>query len=486
MKRILTTILTFLFLAPVFGQGSDDACLFSQTYYQGTAKGLGMGNALGAVGGDMTSVSINPAGMGIYRSSELALTLSLVDNYHTSNYYGNPTNGNKIRFSIPNLGYVWTKQRSNYRPLRYTQFGVMLNRLNDFNTHTFAKGINPNSSLIDNYLGRIDGYSEYDLQDAFPFDIYPAWNTYLIDIYQDELGPYYSSPVPQGGIWQSKETDFKGRSEEWVLAYSANYFDRFFIGVNIGIQYLKRSGWRVFEESMPENTSISTDFNQWSFTEDLTSKALGVNGKIGLIWLANPWLRLGAAFHSPSIYRFNESWQTQTESQISWITRKYISPESHYEYLFIKPLKCVGSAAFVIGQNGMVSLDIEYTNFGSARIRTVADDDYDYTPTNDEIKELYGPTFNFRLGSEWRLNNSYLRFGAGYYGSPFGLGNSNGSTKKASIGFSLPAGAHTTFDFTYELSHGKQYVKLYDYEPLEEVRHNQFKSLVMVSTRFRF
>ena len=486
MKKILTAILTFLFLAPIFGQGSDDACLFSQTYYQGTAKGLGMGNALGAVGGDMTSVSINPAGMGIYRSNELTLTLDLLDNYHASNYYGNSTRDNKIQFSIPNLGYIWTKQRSNYRPLRYTQFGIILNRLNDFNMHTYAKGINPTSSMIDNYLARIDGYSQYDLQDAFPFDIYPAWATYLIDIYQDEFGPYYSSPVPQGGIWQSKETDFKGRSEEWVFAYSANYSDKLFIGANIGIQYLKRSGWRVFEELMPENSGITTDFDQWSFTEDLTSSALGVNGKIGLIWHANHWLRLGAAFHTPSLYSFNETWQTQTESQINWITYKYISPESHYEYLFIKPLKYVGSAAFIIGQSGMVSFDAEYTYFGAAQIEAVGDDDYDYTPTNNEIKELYGPTFNFRLGSEWRLDNSYLRFGASYYGSPFGLGNSNGSIKKASIGISLPAGTHTTFDFAYELSHGKQYVKLYDYEPLEEVEHNQFKSLIMVSMRIRF
>ena len=67
MKKTVTTLIALMILVPLFGQGSDDACQFSQTYYQGTAKAMGMGNALGAVGGDMTSVSINPAGMGIYR-----------------------------------------------------------------------------------------------------------------------------------------------------------------------------------------------------------------------------------------------------------------------------------------------------------------------------------------------------------------------------------------------------------------------------------
>ena len=70
MKRIITIVFSLFCISATFAQGPDDACRFSQTYYQGTAKTLGMGNALGAVGGDMTAVSINPAGLGIYRSNE--------------------------------------------------------------------------------------------------------------------------------------------------------------------------------------------------------------------------------------------------------------------------------------------------------------------------------------------------------------------------------------------------------------------------------
>ena len=83
MKRILATIIAMLTFVIAFGQSADDACLFSQTYYQGTAKALGMSNALGAVGGDMTAVCINPAGMGLYRSHEITASLNLMDNYHT-------------------------------------------------------------------------------------------------------------------------------------------------------------------------------------------------------------------------------------------------------------------------------------------------------------------------------------------------------------------------------------------------------------------
>ena len=484
MKKLITITIAVLSLASAFAQGSDDACQFSQTYYQGTAKALGMGNAMGAVGGDMTAVCINPAGLGLYRSDELTTTLDFLDNYHQSSYYGETHGANKFRLTMPNFGYVNTKQRSNYKPLRFTQFGIGLTRTNEFNYRTYAKGFNPTSSKIDNYLAQIDGYAPSELQEAFPYTIYPAWATYLIDIYQDEIGDYYDSPVPQGNLWQSQESTFKGRSEEWTFSGSANLAERCFIGISAGLDHIKRIGTRVFEETLPEQATVS-DFNRWNYTETLSSTGLGGNVKVGFIYHANGWLRFGAAFHSPTIYAFDESWQTETESKINWITNKYISPESHYEYVFISPLKWIGSLAFVAGQQGLVSLDVEYTNFGMARFYA---DDYDYDLVNAETKSLYGRTLNFRIGTEWRMGGLFFRAGGAYYGSPYGLGSAEGSTKKASLGLSLPVSEYTTFDFAYELTHGKSQYILYDAGSLgiEPVTQQQFKSNLAITLRLHY
>ena len=483
MKRTLTTTIALLFVIFAFAQGADDACLFSHTYYQGTAKATGMGNALGAVGGDMTSICINPAGMGVYRSNEFTFSLGLMDNYISSDYYGTNHGGNKMRLSIPNTGYVSTKQRSNYRPLRYTQFGIGLTRTNDFNMSALCKGINPNSSKIDSYLARIDGYAPDDLHADFPYDIYPAWSTYLIDLYEEDLGEYYGSPVPQGNIWQGQDNEFRGRSEAWTFAYSANYFDKLFLGMSLDLAHIKRFGTRTFQESRVDGTD--TEFNQWHYQEDLSSTGWGVNLKAGLIYHANSWLRLGAAFHTPTIYSFDETWQTETESQILGVTRKSLSPESNYEYTFVSPLKWVGSMAFVMGNQGIISLDAEYTNYGAAKFKA---NDYDYTQTNDDIKYTYGSTFNFRVGSEWLMGSSYLRLGAAYYGSPFGFGEMGGSIKKASCGISVPAGVDTTFDLAYELTYGQSYHILYDAGELgiEAITQKQFKNLVVATLKVRF
>ena len=483
MKKTLTIVVAILIQMSAFAQGVDDANLFSQTYYQGTAKALGMGNAMGAVGGDMTAVCINPAGMGIYRSRELTMSCNFLDNYSNSTYYGDKKDGNIFRFSIPNLGFVFAKERSNYKALRYTQFGFGLTRTNDFNMRTNALGINPSSSMVDNYLVRMDGYSEDELQDAFPYDIYPAYKTKLIALYGPPEEPYYGSPVPQGNIWQGQECDFKGRSESWTFAGSANFFDKLFIGISVDLAHTKRFGTKVFSESRVEGTE--TDFNRWSFTEDLSSTGWGGNAKVGFIYHATPWFRFGAAFHSPTLYAFSEKWQTTTETEINWVTNKSLSPESNYEYTFIKPLKCVGSLAFVVGQQGMISLDVEYLNYGAARFRA---SDFDYSPTNESIKENLGHTANFRLGTEWYLGGTYLRFGTAYYGSPFGLGQAGGSVKKASCGISVPVSASTTFDFAYELSHGRTFNTLYDAGELgiESVTHSHYRHLLLTTLKIRF
>ena len=499
MKKTLATAIAILSFVAAFAQGTDDAFLFSQTCYQGTAKAMGMGNALGAVGGDMTSICINPAGMGIYRSDEFTTTLSLMDNYHSSTYYGSNNGGNKMRLSIPNIGFVGTKQKSNYRPLRYTQFGIGLTRTNDFNMHALSKGINPTSSKIDDYLGQIrnefypEGYNgelytsmfpSYQLEEeASAYTILPAWYTYLIDVYDTESDPYYSSPVPQGNIWQGQESEFKGRSEAWTFAGSANYYDKLFLGMSFDLAHIKRVGTRTFRESRVDGSD--TEFNQWSYEEELYSIGWGANLKAGLIYHANHWLRFGAAFHSPTIYSFSETWQTETESQILGITRKSFSQESNYEYVFVSPLKWIGSMAFILGAQNMISLDAEYTNYGAARFKA---EDYDYSAVNEDIKGTYGKTFNFRVGSEWSLGTSSLRLGAAYYGSPFGLGEKGGSVKKASCGISVPVSLDTTFDFAYELTYGQNYHILYDAGDLgiEPVTQKQIRNLVAATLKVRF
>ena len=123
MKSYTHLIALILLFSPLLlkAQGVDDAFINSQNYYEGTARSMAMGNATGALGGDVTAACINPAGLGLYRTSEFTFSTGLQHNFVYSSYYDNSENSGKMRMSIPNFGFVVTSEFSNYKPLRYLQ-----------------------------------------------------------------------------------------------------------------------------------------------------------------------------------------------------------------------------------------------------------------------------------------------------------------------------------------------------------------------------
>ena len=77
MKRIYVAALLSLSAATLWAQQEMDAYRYSPMDLNGTARSIGMGGAFGALGGDMSAMSHNPAGIAVYRSSELQTTLAL-------------------------------------------------------------------------------------------------------------------------------------------------------------------------------------------------------------------------------------------------------------------------------------------------------------------------------------------------------------------------------------------------------------------------
>ena len=108
MKKIVCLVATALFLsgAAAFAQGEMDAFKYSLGDLNGTARYLGMGGAFGALGGDISAMSSNPAGLGIYRSSEVVGTLSLSTIDTKSDWSGSVAKDDKSKMSFDNFAYV--------------------------------------------------------------------------------------------------------------------------------------------------------------------------------------------------------------------------------------------------------------------------------------------------------------------------------------------------------------------------------------------
>lgn len=469
------TILLLLLSFNLLGQGVGDAVLYSQSAYEGTGRNMAMGSATGAMGGDVTAAYINPAGLGLYRNSEMTFTTGLQHALVKTDYYDNRHLAGRTNVSIPNFGYVIASECSNYKPLRFLQFSIALTRTNDHSIRSSAQGLNPNSSMVDSYLQEIDGIDELHdgtqdpgdyLKNYDPYRLHPAWQTYLIDRFQDSTGYYFNSPIPQGHVFQKDVLESKGRTEEWTFATSANIMDRFYIGTSLGVTHLKRTSTRTYTET-PENPhNPQNTFTEWSFSEDLQDDAWGLNLKLGLLYAPFRWLRFGIAARTKTFYRFEETWSTATSATLTSNGENgpYFSPTLDNTYTCITPATYTGSAAFIFGQRGMITADFDYLNYGKARLKK--NDSFDNT--NEEIAAVLKPTFNVRVGSEWRMRHYYVRGGVAYYGSPYGFGNRNNSIKKLALGIGYVSLSNIYWDFAYEISESSSTFTPYQYYVNEE------------------
>ena len=484
----------FLFSYGLQAQGVDDAIYHAQIRYEGTARSMAMGNATGAMGGDLTAVCINPAALGLYRSSEFTFTTGLQRATTLSDYYGTNASDHRLRLSIPNIGFVMGGQVSNYKPLRYMQISIGLTRTNDYNYRTLAQGLNPSSSMVDAFLQTANGIDELlqphsdpgnYFDNYFPYNLSPAWETYLIDRYVDSTGHYYfDSPVPPGNVNQKDAVTCKGRSEEWTIAWAGNFYDKLFVGTSLGLSHFKRISKRDYSE-----TSNDGSFDSWYYQEELADTAWGVNIKCGVIYYPASWLRIGAAWHSRTLSAIGEVWSTNLAATLNDGIgyHKYYSPTLYQTYESRSPHSFTGSLAFLFPSQGMITADVDYLDYGTSRFKS---DSYSFSDANNEIRMLLKPSLNIRIGTEWRLRQYFIRGGMAYYGSPYGFGEKYGSTKKLALGIGYATDEVLIWDFAYELSRSVQGYTPYqcydnDQNIVDDIIQHQWRNKLVVTMKMK-
>jgi hypothetical protein len=231
MKKLLT----FILLASIIGlsqaQNETDALRLSQVFYQGTARSMAMGGAFGALGADFSTLSTNPAGLGLYRTSEFTITPEIFYRKTASDYNGSYGQDERGIFNLSNIGYVTTTKlpENSGSTIKYYQYGFGMNRTNTYNNKSFITGDNHENSKVNTYFDKLGNTPPENIENDFAFDLYPAWYVYILDTASDDLGLYYYSPVPKGGIRQEESQTIKGSNNEWLFAVGANLNDVFYV-----------------------------------------------------------------------------------------------------------------------------------------------------------------------------------------------------------------------------------------------------------------
>jgi len=466
MKRIIFSV--FILIAfNGFSQTDVDALRYSITNFGGTARGMGVAGAFGALGGDLTSATINPAGIGIYRSSELVLTPALFNVWNKSNFLDTKDKEFRYSFNFSNFGLAGSFEQSgsNWKRINYS---VGYNRINDFHRKVFFHGYNTQNSMLDRFAELASGSNPNDLSAAYPFNAGLAYETYLINPIPTDT-TNYSSVIPNGNIEQLQKSNIRGKIDEWFFNAAANYNEKLFIGATIGLPFLKYQEETTFEE-IDFNDSIP-DFYSFSVTNNLKTQGYGINLKLGLIYKVNDYVRLGGAIHTPTVFYLEDSYSSFMISDFDTFgTYEWSSPEGNYKYKLLTPMKLIGSLAILSKNYGFISIDYEWLDYGqalfdfnSANIK----EEIIESGINEAIDEKYQPVSNIRIGAEGKMDIYRLRVGYAIYDSPLhpSIVTDGGDLKRTSISFGAGIREKEYFiDLAYVRTTSKEYFSPYDLE----------------------
>lgn len=433
MKNILL-IISLTLSGITIAQNSVDALRYSRNDYAGTARFTAMGGAFGALGGEVSGLLINPAGIGVYRNSEFTISAGFNDYNATTNYRGFNKSDGRFNLNIPNIAYVGN-YKGNSGGWKNYSFGISHNRINHFNAEKRAFGVNNNSTIIDDYVGILnqDNPNINNVIDGdYPFGPSQAYNLLLIDYIDNQTGyaPYIFYTIADGNnqtikeIEQTRLLSTSGNQSETQFSFGGNYQDRLYLGGSIGFQSISFDQEYSFREDYTyDRPAVSTDtFTVTSFTEtsNLSVKGRGVNVKIGVIYRITEDLRAGLSIHSPTFMGFDETYLYDASSEFANGDQfRGDSIRSEFGYRLRTPARVNVSLAYLIKQRAAISVDYEYLDYSDASFNDRTSYQADFSPENEEINQLLGSSHQLRVGAEYKFNPFVARLGYNYQGNPY-------------------------------------------------------------------
>ena len=445
--RYLTLAAAALCCASVSAQSALDAMTASKTQLRGTARYLSMGGAFGALGGDLSTLNQNPAGIGVYRSSEVGATLDIdFQRYTMMNTGSDPYTHTQTRAACNNFGYVGSIYTgSSLMP--YFTWGASYNRINSF--ERYYRGYFPQlTSSWTNWAASVsDGYSASDLEGTDSYDPYfgsklgwtsiLAYNCLLINPNPNGASNSYVGLWGNGTYGDSQvEVREKGYVDEYSINFGGNFQNTVYWGLAFGITDLSWSRQTYYDEQLknayiPLDASSSTELVQGKATVPINNyqsvSGTGFNMKFGVIIKPINEFRIGLAVHTPTWY--HTTYQTNAwcdyRLQGNGFSYDYDTPKfnsysetgtSTWDMNYRAPWRLMASAAGVIGGRFIISADYVYEAY---KDMNYSDDWGSLDDIKSDIKQYYNNTSELRLGAEFRVTPNWsVRAGYDFKSAP--------------------------------------------------------------------
>ena len=259
-------------------QTYEDVLRYNSYFYDGSSRFNSMGGAFGALGGDLSSININPAGSSVFINSEMGFTLGYRDQEIKNDFQNSSSISKNDNFTFNQLGVVLVYENQNSKfSLAYN-----MNKLNDFNDSFAFSG--QNSKGLDNYfLYYANGIPSSDLivyegesiqsvykllGDKYGFgdqQAFLGYQSYMINPKDTELNSYISNAI-YNSLNQSLFIERGGNHYKHSLNISSSFSSNLSLGVNINFHSLDFQEEKFFNES---NYSFDSFVQEIEFKEKL-------------------------------------------------------------------------------------------------------------------------------------------------------------------------------------------------------------------------
>lgn len=459
MKIFFPIAIFMLLVGDAFAQEPADALRYSMPYQGGTARNQAIGGAGASLGGEFSSLFINPAGLGFYKTHDFVFTPSYSLKNSKADYLQTNSATKVNNFVLGTTGIVIAAPATN-KPIKTVSFGLGLNRVADFNSTVYYKGTNTSSTYSEKYLEELINDNVTDPNRAatdYPYGSSLAFNTFLIDTLQAADGSllgYRSLADPSYGLLQENNIITTGGITELAFGVGASLNDKFYFGGSINLPFLNYERNGYYRESDISNDP-NNNFNYFEANEYLQTKGVGVNGKFGIIYKPVEFVRLGLAFHTPTFYQLTDRYNIEIVTELDGYGGSGEKNQSSSDlsgsfleskYNLSTPYRVMASASYVFRedadvtkQKGFITADVEYVDYKSTSFSAVdkndgAAIDY-YNSLNNTMDNIYKSAINVRIGGEVKLNTFMVRLGGAYYGNPYVSQTSNLVKLSGGIGY---------------------------------------------------
>lgn len=486
----------------------------------GTARSAALAGAMTSLGADASCMSINPAGLGMYRSNEITVTPMMTFARATNNGVAGFEGNAKNRFAIGNFGMV-AKLRESSTGVTAINMGLAYNRLADFNyKYSFAtNGIAGNASIADVFAGQLAAggitseqlKGSYDSSGAFMWGNYDPtyWGAilgYKTGLVYDKDGVWGRDMIADNAAVDSFTTvESKGSAGEWVWSLGMNFNSKFYLGFSLGISTINREQHTYYGEGYHYSAEPSLNYRADYFNYDQVSKmkGTGVNFKLGAIYRPIEALRIGVAFHTPTYNTVTYSFQSGMTSQVKALNNVddykvdadgFINPafsektiklidDGDYSWTYTSPTRLMFGASYTFAKQVVLSVDYERDWYNSMRLK-----DSPYGPLyKGYIKDTFKGSNTIRAGVEWRfIPQMAVRMGYGLWSGALNDKDAIYSTpviyksQYMSAGFGIALSEHFSIDATYQYSTNEltHYKSFYGYDDVVDFASQTFQTSI--------